>query len=265
MKATPFLKWAGGKRRLLDQIMALAPSHFTNYYEPFLGGGALFFHVAESNPAALCHLSDTNADLINAWQMVRSAPVAVFEAIESFGLSAEDYYAVRALKPTSCIERAAQFIYLNKLCFNGLYRVNKSGRFNVPYGDNAEQVTIATRAALEAASATLWPSTIEAKSFELVTPAAGSFIYCDPPYIPLKADSFTAYTNEDMNHAALRDKALEWAAAGAKVVLSNSSAPAARELYSVPGFKIHEITATRNINRDGAGRSPIAELLIETV
>lgn len=268
----PFLKWAGGKSQLIQQYIPYFPKDFKNYYEPFLGGGAIFFHLRPEKAV----LTDVNPELINAYRCVRDNLEKLISLLEKHQVNhtKEYYYQVRAtfggasLVPTegNSIERAARLIYLNKTCFNGLYRENSKGEFNVPIG-KYKNLKICNPDLLCSVSAALQAAEIEVRTFEAVLAYAKTsedFVYFDPPYYPLSNTSnFTAYSrytfNED-EQTKLRDVFAKLAGRGVKVMLSNSDCPFIRSLYS--NFKINEILASRSINCDPKKRGRITEVLV---
>lgn len=272
----PFLKWAGGKSQLIPQYLPYFPVGYQNYYEPFVGGGAIFFHLQPKR----AYLTDINIELVNVYRCVRNHLEDLLELLEEHRAchSPEHYYAVRSQRATSddwffddedldeALERAARLIYLNKTCFNGLYRENSQGHFNVPIG-SYKNPSIYDPDALRAASIALRSAEIEYGSFEQVLELAKSpadFVYFDPPYHPISpTSSFTAYNRYAFGEAEqirLRDTVAELSDRGVKVMLSNSDCPFVRELYQ--DFKIHTIYATRNINCNAEKRGKITEVLV---
>lgn len=265
MMTKPFLKWAGGKRRLLAQYEPYWPEFSGTYREPFVGSGAVFFHLQP----ARSQLSDINPELVNAYQCVRDC---LPELIERLAHHREHhdrdyYYATRSLSPQDLtpVERAARLIYLNKTCFNGLYRENSRGGFNVPMG-KYKNPGILQSEVLQAASEALQGVSIELAPFWEVSDRArpGDFIYFDPPYYPLSStSSFTAYTRYtfgDAEHVQLRDLCADLQRRGIPAAVSNSDCPRIRELYT--DFTMIEIDAGRAINSRGDRRGQIKELLI---
>ncbi|HEY9646740.1 MAG TPA: DNA adenine methylase [Chroococcidiopsis sp.] len=260
----PFLKWAGGKGRLLDQYDAFIPERFDTYYEPFLGGGAVFFYLLPNRSK----LMDINPELVNVYRCVRNQVERLIKVLfeHQQNHSKEYYYFVRANPGSSEIERAARLIYLNRTCFNGLYRENSRGHFNVPMGSYKDP-RICNPELLRAASATLKWATINVQSFESVLDDAHGprdFVYFDPPYHPISATScFTSYCRFSFTEAdqiRLRDTFAELASRKVKVMLSNSDCSLIRELYR--DFNIHTIYASRAINSNAQRRGKITELLI---
>jgi DNA adenine methylase len=289
--AKPFIKWVGGKRALLRQMREHYPQHYHRYFEPFVGGGAVFFDLAPANAV----LRDRNHELIGAYVCVRDhvqeliaalgehdqahgldLTAAVASAATARGSSHQIYpyyYRVRALDPTSldAVTAAARFIYLNHTCFNGLYRVNRQGKFNVPAG-SYRQPLILDETNLLACSQALKNVDIAVGDFASIECQAGDFAYFDPPYDPLPTDkpnqSFTGYTASGFDASEqrrLRDFALSLHARGVYVALANHDTPRVRALYGQEAFHIHPILAGRSINSDGRGRGKITEVLITNV
>jgi len=259
----PFLKWAGGKAQLIPQYEPHLPKHFATYYEPFLGGGAIFFYLRPTH----AFLMDINAELVNVYQCIRDRVEEVIQQLEQHRdrHSQEYYYHIRASQNGSEIERAARLIYLNKTCFNGLYRENSQGRFNVPMGRYKNPMIcdaeLLRSVARSLQSAQVWQYPFEAV-LEYATPA--DFVYFDPPYHPISATSkFTSYNRYAFTEAdqiRLRDVFQVLAARGVKVMLSNSDCPFIRDLYQ--GFEIHTILASRSINSKAEKRGKITEVLV---
>jgi len=261
----PFVKWAGGKRQLLPQILAKLPPSFGTYHEPFVGGGAVFFAVAAGKKAVL---SDSNERLVRAYKGIKSDVEQVIALLDEYPKSREFFLSMRDqdIDRRSDAEVAAWFIYMNKLAFNGLYRVNSKNKFNVPYGDN-ENAVICDRDNLRACARALVNATIEREEFLDVGRRAepGDLVYFDPPYFPLSATSyFTSYTARGFtrrDQEKLRDLAMELKERGVHVLLSNS--PPAAELYTKElGFRVTEVLAARNVNSKAELRGKITELLI---
>lgn len=260
----PFLKWAGGKGQLLPALRARAPERWGRYHEPFLGGGALFFALKPAQAV----LSDVNPRLVRTWRGVQSQVEDVIALLQGYPHDQDFYYQMRErdIDEASDAEVAAWMIYLNKTGFNGLYRVNSKGGFNVPFGRYTNP-TICDAPNLRACSELLKRAEILLAPFTQVEQRAqaSDFVYFDPPYVPLSASSsFTSYTRDGFDledQAALRDLALRLKAAGVHVLLSNSSAPPVYELYA-SGFEREEVLATRSINSKADSRGSIPELLM---
>lgn len=260
----PFLKWAGGKSKLIKQYIPYFPKNFKTYYEPFLGGGAVFFHLQPKNAV----ITDINLELINVYRCVRDNLAELILLLEKhqYNHSKEYYYQIRSSKNINELERAARIIYLNKTCFNGLYRENSKGEFNVPMG-RYKKPNICNLDTIGSASVALQSTVIEVRAFEDVlnyAKTSDDFVYFDPPYYPLSSTSnFTAYSSYSFNEydqIRLRDTFVELAKRGVKVMLSNSDCSFIRELYSK--FKIYEITASRAINSNTKKRGGITEVLV---
>jgi DNA adenine methylase len=238
-QAEPFLKWAGGKRLLLAQLLQHIPSpaHGSRYFEPFLGGGAVFFSVGPERAS----LSDINSELIETYEVVRDSVEALIEALSSIAYSKEMYYKVRTSRPRSAIGRAARFIYLNKTCFNGLFRVNMKGEFNVPFGQHGPNLEICNRSQLRAASAMLARSVLISEDFEAAVSQArsGDVVYFDPPYIVSHNNNgFVEYNAKVFSWADQRRLArisCDLVDRGVVVVVSNADHQAIHELYCRSG------------------------------
>lgn len=265
VRPRPFLKWAGGKSKLVDAIMARFPRSFGRYFEPFLGGGAVFFGVAPERAV----LADMNAELVTTYVALRDDLERVLTALRRHRADREHFYAVRAQSSGGLASptRAARMIYLNRTCYNGLYRVNRSGAFNVPFG-KYDNPRICDEENLRAVSRVLQDAVIEhADVFATVAKArAGDLVYFDPPYDPVsKTASFVAYTDrgfssEDQEKLAATFRGL--ADRGVHAVLSNSDTPFIRKLYK--GFHIDTVHVRRAINSRADRRGPVAEVLVST-
>jgi DNA adenine methylase len=260
----PFLKWAGGKSRLIAQYQPYLPTQIQTYYEPFLGGGALFFYLQPQRAI----LSDINPELVNVYSCVRNSVEDVIAKLDHHAAhhSHAYYYQIRSNQPNQPIDRAARLIYLNKTCFNGLYRVNSQGQFNVPMG-RYKNPKICDPDLLRAASVALQNATIIEQPFAQILntfPSPQDFVYFDPPYHPLSETSnFTGYSRSSFAEAdqiQLRDTFATLSAQGIKVALSNSDSPFIRELYQ--DFQIHTITALRSINSQPTKRGKINEVFV---
>jgi DNA adenine methylase len=266
---SPIVKWAGGKSRLLPQLLPLLPPAVERmrHVEPFAGGAALFF--ARRPPRAL--LCDVNPALIATYQAVRDSVEQVIVHLQrlSAAHSKQTYYQVRErynrARKLERSERAATFIYLNKTCFNGLHRVNRRGEFNVPAG-SYKNPRIVNESALRAASAELTRAQLRCDGFEglLSTARPGDFVYLDPPYEPASdTANFTAYAQQGFGRKeqlSLRDVFAELDRRGCKLMLSNSDVPFIRELYC--RFDIRRVSALRAINRDATKRGAVAEVVV---
>lgn len=263
-RATPFVKWAGGKGQLLDQLEPLLPDRFDAYLEPFLGGGA--FYLALEPARAI--LADCNEDLIATYRVIRDRLDDLLAELDTHRHEEAYYYDVRAQRPDalSPVGRAARFIYLNKSCYNGLYRVNRSGHFNVPFGRYRTAPRLYSEANLRRVAALLACADLALAPYQQTLDRArpGDFVYVDPPYHPLSATaSFTAYTAAAFDAADQRELARWYRLLdrrGCRLMLSNSSAPLIRELYA--DFRIVEVQAHRMINSNAGARGAITELVV---
>ena len=265
--ARPFLKWAGGKQRVLEQYRPYFPAGFERFHEPFVGSAAVFFALAPARAT----LADSNEALINCYTAVRDHVEPLVERLERLkaGHSQRQYYESRDLYNSDgpdAIERAALFIYLNRTCYNGLYRVNSRGQFNVPAGRYIRP-RISDPDGLKAASAALTNVRLVARRFDACVDEVGrnDFVYIDPPYHRLTAGSFTSYTAEGFGEAEQRELAAvvdRLHAAGCRVMVSNSDTPLIRELYGA--YRIVPIRAARAINSAPGARGPVDEVLVLT-
>jgi DNA adenine methylase len=272
----PFVKWAGGKTQVLSDLDSMIPSQFNRYFEPFIGGGAMFFHlISDRNMRFGAYLSDINAELITAYKVVKNNVRELIELLKRHQREynknpSEYYYKLRdEIKPVKDIERTARFIALNKTCFNGLYRVNRSGIFNVPMGKYKNPLICDTRN-LENISKALRYSkaVIKVKDYKnaLVEAEEDDFIYLDPPYHPTSSTAnFTSYTDYgfgDNDQSELSKIFAELNDKKCKVLLSNSDTPLIRKLYSDFSGHIKEVNVSRVINCKASKRLGHKELLI---
>ena len=287
----PFIKWAGGKSKIIPELFSRLPRDFpkkrSTYWEPFVGGGALFFALAEQLDHAV--LSDINDELIMTYVVVQNRVhdlVSVLKWHQTMHekLQDEHYYAVRDSSPTNAVEGAARFIYLNKTCYNGLYRVNKSGEFNVPMG-SYRNPKICDEALLVRANELLQRAELRCGLFSdkaIVNPSLDDFVYCDPPY----DNAFSSYASDGFradDQRRLYDVACRWAES-AEVMVSNSDTEFIQTVWQgreekrreekrreekvdnrdegVAGFHIDRISAPRVISAKASSRRPITELII---
>ena len=320
----PFLKWVGGKRKLVSTLLNYVPARFGVYHEPFVGGGALFFALASLNTAsggasgglaeappcdasggasgglgeappcdassdlaeapscdasgdasggassALSEvfLSDTNVRLVRTYQGVKEHVEDVIFLLESYPRSRGFFeeFAKKDIDARSDAEVAAWFIYLNHMCYNGLYRENASGQFNVGYG-KCEDAKIFDAENLRACSRALANATIQAADFQFSMPRAkrGDFVYCDPPYLPESGTPFVGYGGRrfgEEDHVRLRDTVIHLLDIGVNVLVSNAATEKAKNWYSDPRFSVEEVVAQRCVSRDSGGRKSTIELLI---
>lgn len=247
----PFLKWAGGKTRLLRRLLPYVPETIGDYYEPFVGGGAVFFAIHD-RVANRSRLSDLNAELVNTWRVVRDSPFELLEAIATLRTadSREFYYEMRS-GPSSDdpIDRAAWFVYLNQTAWNGLWRVNRRGEFNVPWG--ARSFRGMTAKQLLGLRVALSGTDLAVEDFReaMTTAKAGDFVYLDPPYLPLSDTSkFYFYTERRFRApdlTALAGACADLTARGVAWVMSNRDTPLVRELFA--SAEIVSLTARRSV------------------
>lgn len=269
---SPFVKWVGGKRQLLKEIEQELPKDLSRlkFFEPFVGGGALFFHLQPRCAA----INDVNPDLVNAYETIKTDVEGLIRNLKTHKNEVDYFYEIRALdrekkfSKLSNIERASRLIYLNKTCFNGLYRVNNSGEFNSPFG-RYENPNIVNEPVLRAVSHFLNANDIKITNFDyetsLINIDGNALVYFDPPYHPISDSSnFTGYVaggwGED-EQKRLRDLCDQLTDKGVKFLLSNSSAPLIYDLYNK--YQIKTIKAARSINSVGTKRGDVDEVLIK--
>ena len=267
---TPIVKWVGGKRQLLDELNPLMPKRFTTYCEPFIGGGALFF----SNQPKRAIINDLNGDLILTYEVVRDNVDELIDYLKFYENTADYFYKIRDLDRNRVIfdqlsktEKAARLLYLNKTCYNGLYRVNSAGEFNSPFG-NYKNPNIVNEPVLKAVHKYLSQNDISFynEDFEntLKRVKKGSFVYLDPPYDPVSNTSgFTGYNKGGFGRTEqirLKSCCDELSSKGIKFMLSNSSTEFIHELYSE--YQVIIVKAKRSINSNGRKRGEIDEVII---
>lgn len=259
--AKPFLKWAGGKRALISNILEVFPNTYKKYYEPFLGGGAVFF-AAKPDTA---QLSDLNHDLITTYRQIKDHVHDVIELLAHMQYDEDTYYRVRAESPNTNLERAVRFIYLNRTCWNGLYRVNRAGRFNVPFGTYTNP-KICDEENLLAVSKRLRPTRLRAVDFKIALKDAGEgdLVYLDPPYVTSHNNNgFIEYNKKIFS---LRDQVRlaatmkELTQKGCSVLMSNANHKAIKEIYS--GFYFLKAMRPSIISGTVEGRGRVSELII---
>lgn len=272
-RPNPVLKWAGGKRRLLPAFEEIFPSEFGNYFEPFFGGGAVFFWLFGRGALQRksVTVNDINPELVNFYSVLVNDCEGLIEKLRQHSRSHSEkyYYKIRAMTQTRMqpTNRAARLMYLNRTCFNGLYRVNSKGQFNVPLG-RYKNPRICDEQGLRAASAALAEVNFREGTYKdaVAKAKAGDLVYFDPPYVPLNpTSSFTSYTKENFGKRDQEELAAtfsELAERGVKVLLSNSDTPLVRELFQ--DFKLHQLMAPRAINSKADRRQKVAELLVES-
>ena len=264
-KAQPIVKWAGGKTRLLSELTSRLPAHFERYFEPFFGGGALFYALQPKQ----AFLSDVNEELVILYRTVRDTLPSLISELQRHPYEKDHYYWMRARDPETLseVERAARTLYLNRTCFNGLYRVNRRGQFNVPMGRYRNPV-ICDPDKLQRASTALAQAQLTHAGFDeaMKAPQSGDFVYFDPPYQPLsKTANFTSYTSgafSEEDQARLADTVRALAERGVKCMLSNSDTPLIQALYK--DFRVDVVMAPRLISRKAANRRPVREVIVRT-
>jgi len=275
---TPFIKFPGGKGYLADTILSHFPKKFKTYFEPMVGGGAIFFELAHRGKATKAWLADINNNLVNIYEQLRDHLPETVKYLRALrkkhgqvvairGDAKELYYAVRKRvnRTNNAVEKAAGLIYLNKTCFNGLFRFNQSGKFNAPVGDQ-KNPKICDEANLKRVSDSLQKVQLSCCSYERLRTniRKGDLVYLDPPYWPIRATSFTGYSASKFDkddHVALAQYFSEWSLRGAHLVLSNSDTPEVRKLYKK--FNIISVEAPRRINSNGHGRGLVKEILVK--
>lgn len=263
------VKWAGGKKQLLNQFKIFFPKNINRYFEPFVGGGAVAFHVIQNKKPKEIYLSDINAELINCYNTTKNKVEELIKILKEHKKQHNEkyYYKIRSQKPETLtdLERAGRFIYLNKTCFNGLYRVNSKGEFNSPIGSYTNP-SIVQEKELREISKVLKNITIKIESFEKITnnTKKGDFVYLDPPYYPLKkGQSFTTYTKNNFlekEQERLAKVFKELDKKGCSVMLSNSDTDFIKNLYKE--YNINFVNARRMINCDATKRGAIKEIVI---
>ena len=272
----PFVKWAGGKRKLAPLLIETFPIEFdpekNRYFEPFIGGGALMFALGQPGgklivPGKSLFINDMNPELTNTYEVIRDNVSALIKELEvlSKKINEKTFYDIRSTVPRSKVARAARFIYLNKTCFNGLWRVNSKGEFNVPFG-KSKNPSLFVEENLRACSKRLKGSTITNVSFEKAVSKArkGDLVYFDPPYIPLSASaSFSAYAKEGfgMNEQELLAETIgKLNSKGVYVLLSNSDTPLTRKIFR-KSLTLRKVLMSRSISSSGSTRKPVYEVL----
>lgn len=272
-KPKPFVKWVGGKRQLLTQFRLLnlyPPNKFDikhgRYFEPFVGGGAVFFDLLPET----AFLSDLNSELVTTYNVIKSDVENLIKSLKKHKLDKDYFLKIRSQNPKtlSPLNVASRFIFLNRTCFNGMYRVNSKGDFNVPYGKYSNPL-ICDEVNLRKVSKALENIKVVNQDYKEVLKKAkkGDFVYFDPPYYPVsKTASFTSYTSEtflEKEQTELRDTCVELHRRGCFVMLSNSDTPFINKIYSeAKGFRITKVQAGRAINSDATKRGKITEVLV---
>ena len=263
----PIVKWVGGKRQLMFELLKNMPKECNRYFEPFIGGGALFFELQPDN----AYISDMNEELINLYKVVRDNVDELVADLQKHDISKEYFMEIRNIDRTeeyeswSDVQKASRFIYLNRTCFNGMYRVNSKGEFNVPFG-HYKNPRILDENNLINCSNLLQRTEIKHADFSEILKKVkkDDFVYFDPPYVPLsETSSFTSYTKDGFDidmQFKLRDVCDELDTMGVKFLLSNSDTKLVNELYK--NYNIKKVFASRQINANADGRGKITEVLV---
>lgn len=272
----PFLRWAGGKRRLTNLLIQAFPQDFdpkvNKFFEPFIGGGALMLATGNKNaemyiPGKNLVINDSNPDLVIVYKVIKGQLPELLAELDklSKNLSKEEFERVRSSSPNTNVTRAARFIYLNKTCFNGLWRVNSSGQFNVPWG-KLKNPLIYDASNLEACRKRLTGAKITVGGFsEAVTLAKkNDLVYFDPPYLPLSASSsFSQYSKDNFgvrDHEELAETISRLTRKGVYVILSNSDTPETRRIFGKT-LTLRQIMMNRSISAASHARTPVNEVL----
>lgn len=270
---SPFLKWVGGKRQLIPEIREQLPKQISRlrYFEPFIGGGALFFSLQPKHAV----INDYNEELINTYRVIRDYPEELIASLGEHVNTSNYFYQLRNLdrepdtfRQLTAVQRASRIIYLNKTCYNGLYRVNNAGEFNVPFG-SYRNPNIVNAPVIRAVSRYLIREDIKILNGDYVHALEDvdrrAFVYFDPPYHPIsQGSSFTGYIQGGWNEEEqirLRDVCNQLTENHIRFLLSNSDCPFIRDIYN--GYEIHTVQAIRAINSDGAKRGVVNEVLIK--
>jgi len=271
----PFVKWAGGKRQLIPILSENLPQTMGTYFEPFLGGGALLFHILSERNGQICGISDLNSDLVLTYITIRDKPDELINSLKNHAKcyqknSKSYYYSIRESNPRSAVEKTSRLLFLNKTCFNGLYRVNKKGKFNVPLGRYTNP-NIVNEENIRSVSQVLQSRKVSIKcsDFESVLGEAkkDDLVYFDPPYQPVSnTANFTSYTHKSFTFDDLKRLAklcLKLDSKGCKVMLSNSNSQEVADMFAAKQWRLKKIKANRSINSNSKKRTGHFELLIK--
>ncbi len=267
----PFVKWVGGKRQLLSELERYIPEKFSKYYEPFVGGGAVLFHLQPKEAI----INDCNKELVNLYKIIQSKPEELITDLKKHKNESDYFYNIRSMDRDEIfysklteIEKASRIIYLNKTCYNGLFRVNSSGEFNTPFG-RYKKPTIVNEVTIRAVSNYLSKNPIEILNLDyeksLLNTKRGDFVYFDPPYDPVSdSANFTGYTKSGFDKSEqvrLKKVCDELNKKGVKFLLSKSATEFIKELYS--NYHISIIDAKRSINSNADKRGVVKEVIIK--
>ncbi len=271
----PFVKWAGGKRQLIPILSENLPQTMGTYFEPFLGGGALLFHILSERDGQICRISDLNSDLVLTYITIRDKPDELIYSLKNHAKryqkdSKSYYYSIRESNPRSAVEKTSRLLFLNRTCFNGLYRVNSKGKFNVPLGRYTNP-NIVNEENIRSVSQVLQSRKVSIKclDFETVLDDAkkDDLVYFDPPYQPVSSTAnFTSYTHKSFTYDDLKRLAklcLKLDSIGCKVMLSNSNSQDVVEMFAEKQWRLKKIKANRSINSNSKKRTGHFELLIK--
>ncbi len=271
----PFVKWAGGKRQLIPILNSNLPKTMGTYYEPFLGGGALLFHIVKEREGQKCKVSDLNSDLVLSYTTIRDQTDSLIESLKNHARNYQKssksyYYTIRENNPKDAVEKTSRLIFLNRTCFNGLYRVNSKGKFNVPLGKYTNP-NIVNEENIRSVSKALQSRkiSIKCRDFEAVLDDVkkNDLVYFDPPYQPVSSTAnFTSYTNKSFTNEDLKRLAklcLELDSKDCKVMLSNSNSDEIKNMFKEKQWRIEKIEANRSINSNSKRRTGHSELLIK--
>lgn len=271
----PFVKWAGGKRQLIPILNENLPSSMGTYFEPFLGGGALLFHILIERSGQRCGISDLNSDLILAYTTIRDKAEELIASLKNHSKNYQKnsksyYYTIRDNNPKGAIEKTSRLLFLNRTCFNGLYRVNKKGKFNVPLGRYTNP-NIVNEENIRSVSQVLQTHRVSIKCRDFAAVLADAkkhdLVYFDPPYQPVSdTANFTSYTNKSFTSEDLKrlvKLCLKLDSKGCKVMLSNSNSQEIADMFSEKHWRFKKIEANRSINSNSKRRTGHFELLIK--
>ena len=275
LRPKPFVKWAGGKRQLIPILSENLPQTMGTYFEPFLGGGALLFHILSERDGQICRISDLNSDLVLTYITIRDKPDELIYSLKNHAKryqkdSKSYYYSIRESNPRSAVEKTSRLLFLNRTCFNGLYRVNSKGKFNVPLGRYTNP-NIVNEENIRSVSQVLQSRKVSIKclDFETVLDDAkkDDLVYFDPPYQPVSnTANFTSYTHKSFTYDDLKRLAklcLKLDSKGCKVMLSNSNSQDVVEMFAEKQWRLKKIKANRSINSNSKKRTGHFELLIK--
>ncbi len=271
----PFVKWAGGKRQLIPILSENLPQTMGTYFEPFLGGGALLFHILSERTGQKCGISDLNSDLVLTYITIRDKPDELINSLKNHAKNYQKdsksyFYSIRESNPRSAVEKTSRLLFLNRTCFNGLYRVNSKGKFNVPLGRYTNP-NIVNEENIHSVSQVLHSRkvSIKCRDFESVLDEAkkDDLVYFDPPYQPVSSTAnFTSYTHKSFTYEDLKRLAklcLKLDSKGCKVMLSNSNSQEVADMFAEKQWQLKKIKANRSINSNSKKRTGHFELLIK--